>query len=286
MGCTSTSDRFLATGTARKTSDIDFAVKGCKDILKLEEDLEEIETLRKIDIFDYDSIKNKYLLEDIDKYGKQFIDEISSERIILRRCDSMNENESQWDKLLKIKTTGRDDSHADQYRYPYEPTPYSVLERLANSGLIGKGNTLLDYGTGKGRVCFYLSYQTRCHSIGVEYDERIFSGAEENRLHAVSGNRTAFEMKAAETYPVSTEVDRCYFFNPFSVELLQKVLAQIYASYYENPRELLLFFYYPSEEYLSCLMTEEQLLFYDEIDTRDLFGGNNEREKILIFEVI
>ena len=33
-------------------------------------------------------------------------------------------------------------------------------------------------------------------------------------------------------------------------------------------------------------MTEEQLLFYDEIDTRDLFGGNNEREKILIFEVI
>ena len=172
----------------------------------------------------------------------------------------MNETESQWDKLLKIKTTGRDDSHADQYRYPYEPTPYSVLERLANSGLIGKGNTLLDYGTGKGRVCFYLSYQTRCHSIGVEYDERIFSGAEENRLHAVSGNRTAFEMKAAETYPVSTEVDRCYFFNPF--------------------------FYYPSEEYLSCLMTEEQLLFYDEIDTRDLFGGNNEREKILIFEVI
>lgn len=68
--------------------------------------------------------------------------------------------------------------------------------------------------------------------------------------------------------------------------LIQKVLAQIYASYYENPRELLLFFYYPSEEYLSCLMTEEQLLFYDEIDTRDLFGGNNEREKILIFEVI
>ena len=61
----------FATGTARKTSDIDFAVKGCKDILKLEEDLEEIETLRKIDIFDYDSIKNKYLLENIDKYGKQ-----------------------------------------------------------------------------------------------------------------------------------------------------------------------------------------------------------------------
>ena len=44
------------------------------------------------------------------------------------------QEENQWDRLLKIKTMGRDDSNADQYRYPYEPTPYAVLERLANSG--------------------------------------------------------------------------------------------------------------------------------------------------------
>lgn len=75
------------------------------------------------------------------------------------------DNEEKWDKLLKIKTSGRDDTLADQYRYPYEPTPYSVLERLANTGYIRKGNTLLDYGCGKGRVDYFLSYQTRCHSI-------------------------------------------------------------------------------------------------------------------------
>ena len=54
----------------------------------------------------------------------------------------MNQNETQWDRFLKIRTSGRDDSHADQYRYPYEPTAYVVLERLANSGLIRKNNTL------------------------------------------------------------------------------------------------------------------------------------------------
>ena len=43
-------------------------------------------------------------------------------------------------------------------------------------------------------------------------------------------------------------------------EILQKVLARIYESYYENPREILLMFYYPSEEYISCLMTEEALM--------------------------
>ena len=50
---------------------IDFVVYGYKDTLKLEKDLEEIDTLRKIDIFDYESIHNEFLLEDIKKYGKQ-----------------------------------------------------------------------------------------------------------------------------------------------------------------------------------------------------------------------
>lgn len=197
----------------------------------------------------------------------------------------MNQNENQWDKLLKIKTTGRDDSRADQYRYPYEPTPYCVLERLANSGLISKKNVVLDYGTGKGRVCFFLSYQTRCSSIGVEYDDRIFAGARVNQEQAVSGKRTSFELTSAEEYPVPTSIDRCYFFNPFSIEILRKVLSRIYESYYENQREILLFFYYPSEEYISCLMTEELLLFFDEIDTEDLFEGNNNRERIVVFTV-
>ena len=154
----------------------------------------------------------------------------------------MNQNETQWDKLLKIKTTGRDDSHSDQYRYPYEPTSYMVLERLANSGLIRKNNTLIDYGTGKGRVCFYLSYQTRCKTIGVEYDERIYKGAADNKEVSVSASRTEFVLCSAENYEVPSEVDRCYFFNPFSVEILQSVLARIYESYYENPRDILLFF--------------------------------------------
>ena len=64
------------------------------------------------------------------------------------------------------------------------------------------------------------------------------------------------------------------------------MLARIYESYYENPREIILFFYYPSSEYISYLMTEDHLLFSDEINCMDLFEGNNQREKILIFEVV
>ena len=197
----------------------------------------------------------------------------------------MLDNENTWDKLLQIKTTGRDDSNSDQYHYPYEPTPYSVLERLANSGLIRKKDVVLDYGCGKGRVEFFLSYQTRAKSIGIEYDERIYQGAVENKQSAVSGMRTEFALARAEEYEVPTEVNRCYFFNPFSVELLRKVMARIVESYYDNPREIFLFFYYPSNEYISYLMTVNELEFHDEIACGDLFEGNDSREQIVIFRM-
>ncbi len=195
----------------------------------------------------------------------------------------MIDKENTWDKLLRIKTSGRDDSNSDQYRYPYEPTPYSVLERLANSGFIRKGDMVLDYGCGKGRVEFFLSYQTKANTIGIEYDERIYQSALENQKTAVSGARTEFVLARAESYEVSSEVNRYYFFNPFSVELLRKVMARIIESYYQKPRKMFLFFYYPSEEYISYLMTVDELEFYDEIACGDLFEGNDLRERIVMF---
>lgn len=197
-----------------------------------------------------------------------------------------DKNEIRWDKLLKIRTTGRDDSKADQYRYPYEPTPYSVLERLANSGLIRKNNTLIDYGCGKGRVDYFMAYQTKCKSIGIEYDERIYEKAMTNKETAVSSNKVIIELANAEKFEVLECVDKIYFFNPFSVEILQKVIAQILDSYYENIRTIQLFFYYPSDEYISYLMTVDELMYYDEIDCRDLFDGNDSRERIMIFEIM
>ena len=197
----------------------------------------------------------------------------------------MGNSESAWDKLLQINTLGRDDKNADEYRYPYEPTPYSVLERLAASGLIGKDDVVLDYGCGKGRVGCFLSWRTKAKTLGIEYDPRIGEKALENRETTASRIKPDFVLTRAESYEVPPKVNRCYFFNPFSVEILHKVMARILESYYENPREVLLFFYYPSDEYISYLMTVEELEFYDEIECEDLFEGNQNRERILIFQL-
>lgn len=197
----------------------------------------------------------------------------------------MDQNEIKWDKLLRIKTSGRDDTRSDQYRYPYEPTPYAALERLAYSGYIGKKNTLIDYGCGKGRVDFFLAYETRCRTIGIEYDDRMLDRALENQKSAASSGRTKFCLANAEDYVVDAAADRFYFFNPFALEILRKALSRIKESYYENPRKMLLFFYYPSDDYVSYLMMEDDLSFLDEIVCMDLFDGEDPRERILIFEM-
>lgn len=197
----------------------------------------------------------------------------------------MANRDHEWDKLLQIKTGGRDETNADEYHHPYEPTDYRVLERLAKSGLIGEDDVVLDYGCGKGRVGFFLSYRTKAKTIGIEYDVHIYEDALNNRKASISRIKPDFVLTRAEEYEVPADVNRCYFFNPFSVEILHKVMARICDSWYEDPREIFLFFYYPADEYISYLMTVDELEFYDEIECDDLFEGNDPRERIMIFQL-
>ena len=111
--------------------------------------------------------------------------------------------------------------------------------------------------------------------------EELYKMAEENRPELVIADLNV----KAEEYEPSENVDRIYFFNPFSLEILQKVMPKLINSYYASPREMLLFFYYPSDEYMCYLMTLDELDFYDELDLDDLFDTNDARERIMIFRL-
>ena len=193
-------------------------------------------------------------------------------------------NEQLWDKKLHISTAGRDDKRADVFRYPYEPTPYEVLNRLCESGYIHKESILVDYGCGKGRVGFFLNHEIGCKVIGVEYDERIYDEARQNLVSYKNSENIRFVCMNAENFEVTDE-DIFYFFNPFSVEILKSVIRRILDSYYLSPRDMYLFFYYPNDEYASYLMGADELIFECEIGCMDLFEKSDEREKILIFKI-
>ena len=194
--------------------------------------------------------------------------------------------EAQWEKKLNIRTSAASFEKDDDHHSRYEPTSYAVLERLASSGFILSDDILVDYGCGKGRVGFCLNYAIGCRTVGVEYNPELIQKAETN-LASYAGRSNSgvrFICTSAEQYAVTNET--CfYFFNPFSAAILKAVINRIFDSYYENPRNIRLFFYYTQDEYLSVLMMDDRLTLKSEIDCSDLFEGSNPMEKILIFEI-
>lgn len=65
-----------AKGTARSESDLDIAVTGVSDLETLKEKIEEIPTLYSVDLIDLDRCQNKFLKEDIEKYGRKIFQKI------------------------------------------------------------------------------------------------------------------------------------------------------------------------------------------------------------------
>ena len=63
---------------------------------------------------------------------------------------------------------------------PYEPTPYSVLQRIADSGHIHRRDHLLDYGCGKGRVAFFMASAVGCRVTGIDHSRKLIDIAKGN----------------------------------------------------------------------------------------------------------
>ena len=193
--------------------------------------------------------------------------------------------EVELDRFLKIKTNGRDDSVSNYLNFPYEATPYSVLQTLANSGYISKRDKVIDFGCGKGRVDFFLAYSVKAKMIGVEFDLRLYESAVRNSQTALSSGRVSFVNCDAATYKVSDDVTCAYFFNPFNVSILENVIENLRNSKRINGREIKLFFYYPSKEYLSLLEKEIDITFVEKLDCMDQFDEFNEREYIAVYKM-
>lgn len=196
-----------------------------------------------------------------------------------------NSEEKLIDEQYGIITCGRDDSREDNEHRAYEPTPYDVLDLLAESGFITADDQLVDMGSGKGRVALYLSREIGCRAKGIEYDEKLVDIAKENLANLSGHPDVEFLNESAENYKVSGDDTVFFFFNPFSEKILETVLANIEKSYYESQRAIRLIFYYPSLEYVGRLMAKDYLDFVDEIDCSHLYKDSKGRECIMIFEL-
>ena len=197
--------------------------------------------------------------------------------------DEILENDKIWDEKLKIFTSVSDHSEADDSNYGYDPTPYIVLEAVLKTGLIKKDDVLVDYGCGKGRLGFFFNSQAGCRVIGLDHSKRMIKKAEKNLKNYGGSAEISFIHTKAEEYLPDENANRFYFFNPFSSKVFAKVLSKIEESYFKNPREILVFFYYSTIEYTLYLKTEPRLEMIDSMEFDGKLISDEATAKLDIF---
>lgn len=194
-----------------------------------------------------------------------------------------NSCSTDWDKKLNISTESVDYSDEDNQNYGYDPTPYIVLERLVELDILKKDDVVVDYGCGKGRICFFINSQVGCRIIGIDHSERLLEIARENLESYGNGADIDFVNSKAEDY-VPDGANCLYFFNPFSSHVFQEVLRRIGESYGRNPREILIFFYYSTIEYRLYLPTEPRLKLVESVYFSEEEIDNDTPSKLDVFK--
>lgn len=162
--------------------------------------------------------------------------------------------ENEKDKKLNIRTTGlREWKNKPSYNRT-ESTPYKAIKELFNRFKLTSEDTFVDFGSGKGRMCFYVNKYFDCTIKGIEAKALTFDDALYNLDNYIKNksnynDKINFLYKTAENYEIKKEDNVFYFFNPFSAVIFKQVISNILKSFKSDPRELTVILFYPMEDF-------------------------------------
>lgn len=198
--------------------------------------------------------------------------------------------EKELDMFLQINTRGvQQGFHRSLHYHRYEPTPYAALEKLFQVYEPLSNPKWVDYGSGKGRVGFYIFAFHRIPSVGIEMDEGFLQVAQKNLVTFQKGQRLhvrsiCFHHGLAENYTVCPKENTFYFFHPFSVQVFMQVVGKILSSVEAYPRTVDLILYYPTTDYRYFLEKRTAFILLFEIET-EAVSGSNGSECFMIFRL-
>jgi SAM-dependent methyltransferase len=199
-------------------------------------------------------------------------------------------NEKYYDDLLNIKTEGEQKGFNESYHYHrYEPTPYKALAFLFKQYTLNSSDRVVDFGSGKGRLNFYINNLFNATVVGVEMNEKYVQEAIENRKNYCkklrkSEEKIHFYCGLAQDYQINSFDNRFYFFNPFSIKIFIMIINNILLSVEQANRPIEIILYYSSDDYIYFL--ENQTAF--ELKREILLPGlheQNPNERFLIYRL-
>src|SRR5574339_183993 len=113
----------------------------------------------------------------------------------------------------------------DDGTVPYVQTPMEIVERMMRMAEVGKGDYLIDLGSGDGRIVIEAA-KRGARGLGVDLDPNLVKQATENAQRAGVAERTRFEVRDIfETDLSGASVVAFYLLPEFNAKLLPKLLA-------------------------------------------------------------
>lgn len=153
------------------------------------------------------------------------------------------------------KIGGRTDTETN---YSYAASEYDGLVKIFDRVSLTKDDTLVDIGCGMGRVLFFCNQKFMCHVTGIEYDSKIFEKLKENAAYyhvRFKNQEDKFHLLniKAEDYDIQPHDNFFYMFNPFSRDILAKILDKIVCSVKCSPRKTTVILYYCTYEMMEAM---------------------------------
>lgn len=199
--------------------------------------------------------------------------------------------EQDYDQLLNIKTAGSRivPLPASLHYNPYEPTPYQALDTYFHAHPLTSNDRLVDFGSGKGRLSFYVHYYFNAATVGVEMHPDFHQQAIENLSRYMDKRKKGkhklhFCHSLAEDYKIDPDDNRFYFFNPFSVQIFISIVNNILRSKEAHERDIELILYYATEEYIYFLEHETTFELIDTVTVPDVYP-ENPYERLFLYKL-
>ena len=196
--------------------------------------------------------------------------------------------ERKFDEMLQVRTKGLREwrNETDEYNR-YEATPYAALEKLFRTYKLRPNDRVVDFGSGRGRVSFYIHHHFDVPVTGVEMNDLTFEESQINKALYTRKNKhlkapIRFEFGLAEQYEIRPEENVFYFFNPFSVTIFKQVVQNILQSTKEHKRPVDIIFYYPLPEFKKFLKKETPFRLINKVKAYKKHGKHG---KFLIYRL-
>lgn len=196
--------------------------------------------------------------------------------------------ERKYDKKLQIQTTGLREWGKEAKAYNrYEATPYRALEMLFKQYKLSQADHVVDFGSGRGRVAFYIHHRFNIPVTGIEANDQTIDEAFINKQrYRVKRQHLkapiSFQFGLAEQYEIDETATCFYFFNPFSLKIFKQVIDNIIHSVKRHERKVELILYYPLPTFKAYLQQHTRFKMVNKIKTP---GEHGEYGKFVIYRL-